>query len=1200
MSPEGSCDEPTQTIPRAHERRPGPGLTRPPAGPRLGAFHLERPIGAGGQGTVWRAVHSATGTPVGVKVLASLRARDDAALAAFRREVRSAAGLDHPGIIMVLDQGRVPPGLAAHAGLAEGSPWLAMELARTSLDALPGPYPWAETRALLGALLDALAHAHARGLVHRDIKPANVLFMESPRGPAGLSRARLADFGLAFGLDDALDPSRRAMAGTPLYMAPEQFRGELADLGPWSDLYAMGWMAWELSTGAHPFAGLEIVDIRAQKTMGAIPTLPPGAAAPVGFEAWLRRMLHLDPRQRFRWAADARAALFALPDDAPEPTAPRFGGFEAPSTTAGLGAGRGGLSGLAGGTVPSSERTWNAELTTEEFIPVEWTEPGAHAGAEAAPIAPPALPVDWRTRAREVRPALQGAGLGLFGQRTPPLLGRDGPCGALWQALHEAASGARPITVLLHGPAGSGKSRLARWLCERAEELGGAEQLRIVPEPSGPHDGLDAMVARRFSIGALPPADAHSRLLRGLYALGLSNPIDHRPLFELVGLEPEPLTQAEERHAALRALLLRLATDRPVVLHIDEAAAATDALRWLHSVAGRRDLPVLIVLSERDEALAERPEAAAAIEALSPRRISVPPLSPEDQRTLVRSSLHIDDDLLGALVERTRGNPGFTQQLLTDWVARDLLSPHPTGLRLGAGRRPTLPDGVHAAWNARVDRLEAAHGPAAVRAFELAALLGPEVPTPTWRAASRRLGVTDPHDLLEALFAAALALPGADPTASWAFAHSMLRESLQRHAAEAGRAAALHALAAELLATHGAPPAAIGLHLARSGAPAEALPLLLEGAEDALERDASSLARRLLAEARRASAALPTAQAEATHPHIAVLEAKQALRTGHFAQAEATLVALRDQVDEGTDPRLRCLVLVGLVQAALGPMHAAEARIRARDLLAAATRAGAADLVIEARVALAQAATLAGDWLEADAGWTALSRDAPAGLPANLRAQITFGPIQVAVSRGELARADALCAAAIGQLEAAGQRRRLGQVQNTHGDLLRKQGDLAGAARAYQSAERTFEVLSSAYGTAPRINLGLTLLAAEDFEAAGVALRRALGDVRAEGHAGYEYAVRHALLPVAAARRDRDRTDAHLRAIAALRERGHFLDGDLATTAEQAGDLWHRAWDSERAVACWDLAHAQWDGLGSADDAARADRKRTWGRRGPG
>jgi serine/threonine protein kinase/tetratricopeptide (TPR) repeat protein len=1158
----------------------------------LGAFRLERPIGAGGQGTVWRAEHAATGTPVGIKVLSTMRSRDDAALAAFRREVRAAAGLDHPGIITVLDQGRVPDGLDGHMDLAAGSPWLAMELARTSLDAQPGPYPWPETRALLGAILDALAHAHARGLVHRDMKPANVLFMEAPRGAAGLSRARIADFGLAFGRDDALDPARRAMAGTPLYMAPEQFRGELAELGPWSDLYAIGWMAWELTTGQHPLAGLEIIDIRAQKTMGALPSLAGDAAAPVGFEAWLRRMLHLDPRQRYRWAADARAALFALPDDAPDPPLPVLGGLDRPPTTAGM-------SGPTPGSgVPSSERTWDAELTTEELVPVSW-----HAGepveeAEAAPIHPATLPADWRTRAREVRPALQGAGLGLFGQRTLPLLGRDATCTALWRALRETAASRRPTAVLLHGPAGVGTTRLAEWLAERAEEVAAVDTLRLTPDPEGAHDGLDRVLARRFGIGALPAADARARLLRGLYRLGLTNPVDHRPLLELVDLEEERIANTAERHAALRALVLRLGRDRPVVLHVDDAAAGTQALRFVRSLADRDDLPLLIVLSTRDEDLAEAPGAAESIAALAPRRLAVPPLTPTHQRALVRAALHIDDDLLGALVERTAGNPGFARQLLTDWVDRDLFEPHPTGLRLAAGRTPALPDGVYAAWTGRIERLRQTQGDTAVACAELAAVLGQEVSTAVWLEACRRHLDTDTTPLLEVLFDEALATPGRDPAASWRFTHSMLRECLLRRAMEQGAAKALHAVCAEVLAEHGAPAHRVGMHLHAAEQLQAALPSLITGATDAIEADASILAGRLVAAARQAIGRLGLGETHGAAHRVRLLEATQQWRGGHFRAAEAILATLHGVALDG-DPRLACEVLAGRVQTALGVMDGSGSRARAAALHEAATRAGIREFVIAAEIAMAQAATIEGRWDGARALWAGLAERQEES-PPNQRAKIAFGPIQLAVSRGDLDTAASLCGPAMEYLRSTGQRRRLGQVQNTHGDILRKKGDLTGAAEAYRAAERTFEVLSSAYGTAPRINLGLTLLAAEDFEEAGVALRRALGDVRAQGHAGYEYAVRHALLPVAAARRDRPRADEHLAAIAELRARGHFLDGDLATTAEQAGDLWHRAWDPERAAACWDLAHDQWQGLGNAEAAARTARKRDRGARHAG
>jgi len=200
-------------------------------------------------GQVWFGVHRAQGVPVAVKVITAERAREASYLQAFHNEVSAMAGLDHPGIVLVFDYGTVGEVAASSSegALVPGSPYLAMELATGgSLRDADLPATWGELRDLLLGLLDALAHAHARGVVHRDIKPGNILvFEEEPARSGGehllARRLRLTDFGLAHALDapDA-EGVRIGQSGTPRYMAPEQFAARWREFGPWTDLYALG------------------------------------------------------------------------------------------------------------------------------------------------------------------------------------------------------------------------------------------------------------------------------------------------------------------------------------------------------------------------------------------------------------------------------------------------------------------------------------------------------------------------------------------------------------------------------------------------------------------------------------------------------------------------------------------------------------------------------------------------------------------------------------------------------------------------------------------------------------------------------------------------------------------------------------------------------------------------------------------------
>lgn len=211
---------------------------------RLGAFELQEKIAEGGMGDVWRGEHSAQGVPVAVKVLRPPGTRNELFLALFRREVRAVAQLDHPGIVTIFDIGEVTPASAreSRGGVSAHSPYLVMDLvARGSLTNVQTPMPWPQLREILLGVLDALAHAHARGITHLDIKPGNILLADKSSG----FPIRLTDFGIAL-FRASLPSNDETVLGTPAYMAPEQFFGEWREFGPWTDLYALGCVAYEL------------------------------------------------------------------------------------------------------------------------------------------------------------------------------------------------------------------------------------------------------------------------------------------------------------------------------------------------------------------------------------------------------------------------------------------------------------------------------------------------------------------------------------------------------------------------------------------------------------------------------------------------------------------------------------------------------------------------------------------------------------------------------------------------------------------------------------------------------------------------------------------------------------------------------------------------------------------------------------------
>ncbi len=207
----------------------------------VGAFRCEARLGEGAMGVVYRARHEETETLCAVKVLLMPDGVDAQRVERFRREARLAASVRHPNCVAILDHGEV------HGRLF----YLAMELVEgRALDALvaDGPLSCARATSLIAQLCEALAAAHAVGVVHRDVKPQNVMVCDGPDGEL----VKLVDFGIARDLNATRTTLAGAIVGTPAYMAPEQARAE-ADVDARADVFSVGVMAWELYTGRLPF-----------------------------------------------------------------------------------------------------------------------------------------------------------------------------------------------------------------------------------------------------------------------------------------------------------------------------------------------------------------------------------------------------------------------------------------------------------------------------------------------------------------------------------------------------------------------------------------------------------------------------------------------------------------------------------------------------------------------------------------------------------------------------------------------------------------------------------------------------------------------------------------------------------------------------------------------------------------------------------
>ncbi|MEE2829673.1 MAG: BREX system ATP-binding domain-containing protein [Myxococcota bacterium] len=817
----------------------------------LEAFELIRLIGSGATGRVWLASHRASGEDspqIAVKLLSNQHAKKPGWVNAFGREVRAIASLDHPNVATIFDHGHVPIGSPAFTehGIEPGSPYLAMEfLGGGTLTSRAGRLDWVDLKAILLTILDALAHAHARGVLHRDIKPSNLML-----GPAGVT---VTDFGLGYVLAEK-NPNAERMLGTPAYMAPEQFECRWRDFGPATDLYSLGCTAYALTCAKPPFgARRSLNECMHDHLFAPLPVLSNYRAVPEGFQDWIHRLMRKAPNERFRWAADAAWALDKLElaeDDKPsESSGPDEAELEA-------------LTSLVPTHIPASYHSeGNEELVIGPDDPTVSDRPALVSDApdqEPFSCAPP-CPVHWR-RPQDVgsAPRIQGVGLGVYGLRSIALVGREEERTQLWAALREVHRSKGVRVRVLSGDGGTGKSRLARWLCERAQESGAAAVLKATHSQSkGPADGLGAMASRHLNCGDMNREEVLGRL-RSIHpgnssqteaqVLALTDLL--RPLSAPGGGESTPLPRAQspaERNGVLERLIRKLARDRPVILWLDDVHWDIDSLFFVLHLLSRRtevELPVLVLMTSRPDLLVEREAESELLgqilELEESRELEIAPFSEEDRPALIREILGLEGDLAERVQERTAGNPLFAVQLVGDWVQRGLLLPTARGFELQPGASLHLPDTVHEVWNDRIERLLPGPDAPEGEALELAAMLGQRLDWTEWQAACLLRGLTASPELVEELVRWRLAEQPRSPGAGsgWAFVHGMLRESLKRRAWERGRAEDLHRVCAVILEERDGPEAGArrSHHLLAAGELEAAVSCLDETAADLIER----------------------------------------------------------------------------------------------------------------------------------------------------------------------------------------------------------------------------------------------------------------------------------------------------------------------------------------------------------------------------
>ena len=255
----------------------------------FGDYEIRRELGRGGMGVVYEARQVSLNRPVALKMVMAGLLAGDAELRRFRNEAEAVALLDHPGVVPIYEVGE-----------HDGQHYFSMKLVPGgSLVPLLRRYQ-ADARAaarLVAEAAEAVAHAHARGILHRDLKPANILVDEE-------GHPHVTDFGLAKKVEADVELTQSgAILGTPAYMSPEQASGRRGAVTTASDVYGLGAVLYALLTGRAPFGGESVVEtIDAVRSRLPEPPRRLNAAVPRDLETICLRCLEKDPRRRYATA----------------------------------------------------------------------------------------------------------------------------------------------------------------------------------------------------------------------------------------------------------------------------------------------------------------------------------------------------------------------------------------------------------------------------------------------------------------------------------------------------------------------------------------------------------------------------------------------------------------------------------------------------------------------------------------------------------------------------------------------------------------------------------------------------------------------------------------------------------------------------------------------------------------------------------
>lgn len=730
-------------------------------------------------GYVWHARHWLD-VDVAVKILGAEAPLSRLAVMKFHKEVQAHASLLHPHIVPLYDYGVLKHPPKEHTR-QDNVLFVSMPMAQFGdLTTLGQLNHWNQVWQLSQQLLNALAFAHARGIIHRDIKPKNILVFDGAHHP----NFKLADFGIAHVADLVAKEHTKDLSipiGTPNYMSPEQIQGNWYQYGPWTDLYALGCMIYKAICGRPPFLATTREALYEQHLNAERPALEALFDVPKSVEAWLERLMAIQPQDRFVCAAHALAML-------PDP-------FVHESLW--------------------MSRDANDVVQASFYIPMTF-ERAVCTPSEALPVLPHAneqvtdlkvadlfnvggfehwnahrIP-PWQVESPlpEVAP---GMGLSLFKLREIPLCGRLDARDRIWSALQCVVDDRQLHVVHIKGEVGVGKSELVQWVARRVHELGVAQVLTCSARYGTSGHIISDMFDAFFQSWRLAGESLHQHLQAFIPPARV---VDYPYLSDVETLvkmmrPAEHRLNTQQVQAMLTRMVRRLTQSRPLVMVVDDAHDAPEVMQWVEHLQGQPDLPVLVLCATETQPLLLQVDCC----------VDLLPLSVQESHHMLSSVLPVHISLSEHIHAHAEGNPLFAIQLLNHHIERDALSWQVQSFVLNA-QKQTVPPDIQALWLERLTRLltlfDIAQHDAISQSLELAATLGGPFELETWMMACARAQVQMPDGLIEQLLAQAMMTQSEN---GLRLCHGLLRRCLMHVATLNHRQHHNHRVVAEVLAS---------------------------------------------------------------------------------------------------------------------------------------------------------------------------------------------------------------------------------------------------------------------------------------------------------------------------------------------------------------------------------------------------------------